>query len=64
MSTAYGERVRQSRRQSRGGGGGGGERLVKDLKRKANSLSRDTRQTNTLGHQEIPRRSDMLGRVC
>ena len=25
-------------------GGGGGERIIKDLKRKANSLSRDTRQ--------------------
>ncbi len=25
-------------------GGGGGERLIKDLKRKANSLSRGTRQ--------------------
>ena len=32
-----------------GAGGGGGERLVKDLKRKANSLSRDTRQANALG---------------
>ncbi len=31
-----------------GGGGGGGERLIKDLKRKANSLSRDTRQANAL----------------
>ena len=28
---------------------GGGERLIKDLKRKANSLSRDTRRANALG---------------
>ena len=32
-----------------GGGGGGGERLIKDLKRKANSFSRDTRQANAVG---------------
>ena len=31
------------------GGGGGGERLIKDLKRKANSLSRGTRQASALG---------------
>ena len=35
--------------QVRRGGGGGGERLIKDLKRKANSLSRDTRQASALG---------------
>jgi hypothetical protein len=29
--------------------GGGGERLIKDLKRKANSLSRGTRQAGALG---------------
>ena len=32
--------------------GGGGERIIKDLKRKANSLSRDTRQANALGLEE------------
>ena len=31
------------------GCGGGGEHIIKDLKRKANSLSRDTRQANALG---------------
>ena len=35
--------------ERQGGGGGGGERLIKDHKRKANSLSRDTRQANALG---------------
>ena len=34
--------------------GGGGEHLIKDLKRKANSLSRDTRQANALGLEEGP----------
>ncbi len=33
---------------------GGGERLIKDLKRKANSLSRDTRQANALGLEGGP----------
>ena len=32
-----------------GGGGGGGQRLIKDLKRKANSLSRDTREASAFG---------------
>ena len=36
-------------RRRRKEGGGGGERLIKDLKRKANSLSRDTRQANAVG---------------
>ena len=36
-------------------GGGGGERLIKDLKRKANSLSRDTRQVSALGLEGRPR---------
>jgi len=34
--------------------GGGGEHLIKDLKRKANSLSRDTRQANALGLEGRP----------
>ncbi len=38
----------------RGGGGGGGERLIKDLQRKANSLSRDTRQASALGLEGGP----------
>ena len=35
-------------------GGGGGERLIKDLKRKANSLSRGTRQASALGLEGRP----------
>ncbi len=34
--------------------GGGGERSIKDIKRKANSLSRDTRQANALGLEGGP----------
>ena len=36
------------------GEGGGGERLIKDLKRKANSLSRGTRQASALGLEGRP----------
>ena len=35
-------------------GGGGGERLIKDLKRKANSLSRGTRPASALGLEGRP----------
>jgi len=37
--------------------GGGGECLIKDLKRKANSLSRNTRQANAVGLGGDPRPS-------
>ena len=33
---------------------GGGDRLIKDLKRKANSLSRGTRQASALGLEGRP----------
>ena len=44
-----------SRRGGGGGGcgGGGGESLIKDLKRSANSLSRDTRQASALGLADV-----------
>ncbi len=40
--------------QGGGGGGGGEERLTKDLKREANSLSRNTRQSSALGLEGWP----------
>ena len=61
IRTVRGWRRRRRRRrgficeqEGGGGGGGGGERLIKDLKRKANSLSRDTRQANALGLEGGP----------
>ena len=44
--------VRGSEGGERGGGGGGGERLIKDLKRRAKSLSRESRQASALGLEE------------
>ncbi len=44
---ARGEPARH--RRSGGEGGGGRERLIKDLERKANSLSRDTRRPAPVG---------------
>jgi len=42
------------RRPRRFEGGGGGESLIKDRKRSANSLSRDTRQASALGLEGAP----------
>ena len=40
-----------------GGGGGGGERLIKDLKRKANSLSRDCKEEEEEEERSLINRS-------
>ena len=47
-------RIETRKRVQRGEEGGGGERLIKDLKRKANSLSRGTRQASALGLEGRP----------
>ena len=44
-----------------GGGSGGGERLIKDLNKKANPLSPDTRQASALGFEE---EEEEEGSIC
>ncbi len=45
------------------GGGGGGENLIRDLERKANSLSRYTRQASALRRRRRRKRKEVCLRV-
>ena len=49
----------QRLRNQQEGGGGAGERLIKGLKRKANSLSRDTRQARD-GQAAVARKMNLF----